>query len=110
MEITVQMTWDTEACVWVAESEDVPGLVLESGSIDALLERVRFAVPELLALNNTKAPLTLTFQSERHERLVLLWPNMKSESVRCFPKTAVPLSGAAKGIMTSGVVPSASGT
>ena len=48
MEITVQMTWDTEACVWVAESEDVPGLVLESGSLDALIERVRFALPELL--------------------------------------------------------------
>ena len=71
MDLTIKMTWDPEARVWVAESEDVPGLVLESGSFDALLERVRFAVPELLALNQTKAPLTLTFQSERRERLAL---------------------------------------
>ena len=31
----------------------------------------RFAVPELLALNHAKAPVMLTFQSERHERLAL---------------------------------------
>lgn len=71
MELTIKMTWDPEARVWIAESEDVPGLALESGSFDALLERVRFAVPELLALNHAKAPVMLTFQSERHERLAL---------------------------------------
>ena len=36
---------------WIATSQDVPGLVLESDSIDALLERVRFTVPELIELN-----------------------------------------------------------
>lgn len=71
MDLTIKMTWDPESCVWIAESDDVPGLVLESGSFDALLERVRFAVPELLSLNNSKAPLTLTFRSERQERLAL---------------------------------------
>ena len=29
----------------------IPGLVLEYGSLDALTERVKSAVPELLALN-----------------------------------------------------------
>ena len=43
--------WDADAAVWIATSEDVPGLVLESGSFDALLERVRYAVPELVELN-----------------------------------------------------------
>lgn len=71
MELTIKMTWDADACVWIAESDDVPGLVLESGSFDALLERVRFAVPELLSLNQTKAPLTLNFQSERREKLAM---------------------------------------
>lgn len=56
MELLIKLTWDPEACVWVAESDDVPDLVLESGSFDALIERVRFAVPELLALNGTAAP------------------------------------------------------
>lgn len=39
---------DDEANVWVATSEDVPGLVLESESIDRLMEKVSYAIPELL--------------------------------------------------------------
>ena len=54
MEILIKFTWDAEACVLTAESEDVPGLVLESGSFNALVERVRFAVPELRALNSAQ--------------------------------------------------------
>lgn len=72
MEYVINFTWDPEASVWIATSNDIPGLVLESGSFDALLERTRFAVPELLELNNNNiAPLSLTFKSERHERIVL---------------------------------------
>ena len=72
MEYVVNFTWDNEADVWVATSDDIPGLVLESGSFDALLERTRFAVPELLELNASEAqPLSLTFISKRQERLVL---------------------------------------
>lgn len=51
MDCTIQLLGDSEAQVWVATSEDVPGLVLESCSFDALLERARFAIPELLELN-----------------------------------------------------------
>lgn len=72
MEINVTMTWDKEACVWVAESEDVPGLVLESGSLDALIERVRFAVPELLELNGqAKSPVLLNLVSRRLEQVAV---------------------------------------
>ena len=71
MGCNVELLWDPEAQVWVATSEDVPGLVLESGSFDALLERVRFAIPELLELNGRKAPYyDLTFSSERQERVL----------------------------------------
>lgn len=51
VEYTVTFTWDNEADVWIATSKDIPGLILESGSFDALLERVRFAIPELLKMN-----------------------------------------------------------
>ena len=72
MNYVVHLNWDDEACVWIATSDDIPGLVLESGSFDALLERVRFAVPELLELNGNRAsPLTLTFQSERQEKIAI---------------------------------------
>jgi len=40
---------DDEAGVWIATSEDIPGLILESESRDALMTEVSRAVPELLA-------------------------------------------------------------
>jgi len=55
MSYRIKFIWDDEAAVWVATSQDVPGLVLESGSFDALLERVRYAVPELIKLNGKKS-------------------------------------------------------
>lgn len=70
MEYIINFTWDKEACVWIATSNDIPGLVLESESYDALIERARFAALELLELNDAQ-PLSLTFLSERHERMAL---------------------------------------
>lgn len=71
-ELLIKLTWDDEARVWIAESDDVPGLVLESGSFDALIERVRVTVPELLELNGTvPAPVQLRMVSERCERLAM---------------------------------------
>lgn len=71
-ELLIRMTWDQEAAVWTAESDDVPGLALESGSFDALIERVRFTVPELLELNGgTQMPRQLRMVSERCERLAM---------------------------------------
>lgn len=72
MEYVITFTWDDEADVWIATSDDIPGLVLESGSFDALLERTRFAVPELLALSVSQVQsYSLTFKSERRERMVV---------------------------------------
>ena len=50
MRYRINLLWDSEADVWVAASEDVPGLIPESGSFDALLERVKYAIPELIEL------------------------------------------------------------
>ncbi|WP_034450422.1 DUF1902 domain-containing protein [Butyrivibrio sp. AE2032] len=67
MKCIINVTWDSDAAVYIATSENIPGLVLESGSFDALIEKVRVAVPELLQLNNSKADIIdLTFLSERH--------------------------------------------
>ena len=72
MELTIRASWDDEARVWVAESDDVPGLVLESGSMDALIERLRYAVPEMLALNGTeKSPLQMSIVSQRLEKVAI---------------------------------------
>ncbi len=70
MEYKIKLTWDEDAAVWIATSSDVPGLVLESGSFDALLEKVRFAVPELLEMNQKKSSVyRLAFFSERHDQV-----------------------------------------
>ena len=51
MEYRVNFSWDEEACVWIVQSDDIPGLVLEGGSLDVLMKRVQFAAPELIELN-----------------------------------------------------------
>lgn len=65
----VNFTWDDEASVWIAQSDDIPGLVLEGGSLDALIERVRFAAPELIKLNKTPAIHSFFFNVERREKV-----------------------------------------
>ena len=72
MSYRINLQWDEEAAVWIATSEDVPGLVLESGSFDALLERVRYAVPELIELNDQKAGnIKLSYYAEREDRVAV---------------------------------------
>ena len=70
MNYTVNLLWHTDASVWVATSEDIKGLVLESGSLDVLIERVRMTVPELLKLNHQPIEhATLAFVTERVEEI-----------------------------------------
>ncbi len=47
----VRATWDDEAKVWVAESDDVPGLVTEAATPDQLAAKLRTLVPDLLEAN-----------------------------------------------------------
>jgi len=70
MRCKIDFTWDNEAAVWIATSNDVPGLVLEGGSFDALLERVKQAVPELVRLNGSNAPdVQLSYSTQREDRI-----------------------------------------
>lgn len=48
---TVNASWDGDAGVWVATSDDVPGLVTEAASWDELDAKLVSLVPELLTLN-----------------------------------------------------------
>lgn len=65
-EYGVDLFWDEESSSWVATSEDIPGLVLGSGSVDALMERVRYAAPEIMQLNHMDSKdCTLRFHFER---------------------------------------------
>lgn len=70
MSYTVKLFWDSEVDVWIATSDDIKGLVLESGSLDVLIERVRMTVPELLKLNNQPVEhAKIVFLTERVEEV-----------------------------------------
>ena len=47
-QITVSAEWDPEAKVWVATSDDVPGLITEAETVEALAEKLSVMIPELL--------------------------------------------------------------
>ncbi len=51
LKITVRAFRDQEAKVWVAESEDVPGLATEAPTMEELIHKLRVMIPELLSLN-----------------------------------------------------------
>jgi predicted RNase H-like HicB family nuclease len=70
-EYTVLLTWDDEARVWYCTSEDIPGLILESGSLHALVERARHAASELLELMGHDASnASLSFKAERRAMVI----------------------------------------
>lgn len=48
----VSAFWDAEAAVWVATSDDVPGLATEADTIEALSQKSREMVPDLLLSNH----------------------------------------------------------
>ena len=52
--LEIRVTWDPDANVWVAESDDVPGLVTEAESCEALIEKLKRLIPELLEANGMK--------------------------------------------------------
>jgi predicted RNase H-like HicB family nuclease len=72
----VQADWDPEAGVWVATSEDVPGLATESETLEALTEKLRGLIPELLEANHllgSGRPGEISFEltSHRQESVLL---------------------------------------
>jgi predicted RNase H-like HicB family nuclease len=50
--IVVRAVWDSEAGVWTAESEDVPGLVTEAESVEALEAKLPGLIQDLLEDEN----------------------------------------------------------
>jgi predicted RNase H-like HicB family nuclease len=47
----IRAEWDDEAAVWVATSDDVPGLVTEAETMELLSAKLESLVPELLSEN-----------------------------------------------------------
>ena len=70
MDCIITCTFDNESQRWTAASEDKYGLVLESNSLEALMERVKIAMPDMLEFtSNYIGPVNLHFKAERMTRL-----------------------------------------
>lgn len=54
--ITVIAQWDPDAAVWVASSQDVPGLVTEADTLELLEEKLKVMIPELFEANHVALP------------------------------------------------------
>jgi hypothetical protein len=65
----IRVFWDSDASVWVATSDDVPGLVVEASSFDDVVKEVRELAPEMLVLNGISKGkvLDLHFLADRLE-------------------------------------------
>jgi hypothetical protein len=66
-DIFIQARWDSEAAVWIATSDDVPGLVVEADTWPSMIEEVRLVLPDMLELSGqANEKLSLTFKAEEH--------------------------------------------
>ncbi|MFV2058966.1 MAG: DUF1902 domain-containing protein [Thiohalomonadales bacterium] len=61
MQINVNASWDPEASVWVAESNEVPGLIAEAENLDLLSHKLQCLIPELLELNGMEPAREIPF-------------------------------------------------
>jgi predicted RNase H-like HicB family nuclease len=70
----VEAVWDPEAAVWVATSDDIPGLATEADTIEALTQRLRVIIPELLTANGLvpdNESISLELTGHRRELVTL---------------------------------------
>jgi predicted RNase H-like HicB family nuclease len=52
----INAEWDNEAHLWVATSDDIDGLAIEASTVDALIERLKIVIPELIAADHVEMP------------------------------------------------------
>ena len=58
----IRAEWDADAGVWVATSDDVPGLATEAETLEALSAKLDAMVPELLDANGYPAGPDVPFE------------------------------------------------
>ena len=71
MELNANIIWDEDAKVYVITNDEL-GIALEGGSIDALMQRFKYAAMEMMSLNGQ--------DQQRNERRVI-FSMQKSEAI-----------------------------
>jgi len=64
--LIVRAEWDDEARVWIATSDDVPGLATEESTLEGLVEKLKVIIPELLDANDAKGDTEVPFEVLSH--------------------------------------------
>jgi hypothetical protein len=68
-QFVVKAVWDDDAEVWVAESDEITGLITEADSRAHLIKKLSGLVPELLELNHQPfgphKPIDIVIRFER---------------------------------------------
>ena len=74
----VNAAWDNDAQVWVATSDDIPGLVTEADTREQLAEKLRVMIPELLEengilsdLSKPELPVSLRYEERLQLRVAI---------------------------------------
>ncbi len=71
----IRAEWDEDAQVWVASSDDVPGLATEEETLEGLIIKLKIMIPELLDANGEDMPEELPF--------VLVQRELESSPLEC---------------------------
>jgi predicted RNase H-like HicB family nuclease len=58
----IRAEWDGEAHVWVATSDDVPGLATEEDTLEKLIDKLKKMIPELLDANGIELEYEVPFE------------------------------------------------
>jgi hypothetical protein len=58
----MSVEWDKDAKVWVATSDDVPGLATEENTMEILIQKLKVLIPELLVANGASSELDVPFE------------------------------------------------
>jgi len=58
----IRAEWDGDARVWVATSDDVPGLATEEENLERLIDKLKIMIPELLDANGIGREYEVPFE------------------------------------------------
>lgn len=66
----VRAAWDDEAKVWYVEECDIPGLATEAETLEALLQRIKDIIPDLLqGVKDIPEHIEVDLIAHTHERI-----------------------------------------
>lgn len=58
----IRVERDEDAKVWVATSDDVPGLATEDNTMENLIQKLKVLIPELLIANGVSTEFDVPFE------------------------------------------------